>query len=286
MRWSQLLVMLTAALVWSTAAQAVPQFTPTATARLHTLGSGGTGAEFNTGGVGAGGNVAYDSGTGLVTFTAVLDVMNWYDTASGSGCETDVGSNCSFNFSPDLDISLTASLDSFAVAALGGTFFQVTVNFGATGGVDLSVTDPSDGGSVQLEASVASGTFQGNPTTGLASSLIWDTSLNGGLGGVFMGATTLTSAGFLQVDSGTPLASLFSPDFFGIEIGTLSDFDDGSGGGLDEVIRASILAGTLVNFTAEANGQILNTVSGDFVPEPGTALLLGLAGLVALRRRR
>jgi hypothetical protein len=278
MRLFQLLILLAAVMVWSAAAQAVPQFVPTGTARLHTLGSGQLGAEWNTGGLGAGGEVSYDSGTQTLSMDAVLDTMNWYDPANGS-CPTDVGSNCSLNFGPDLDISLTASFDSVVVTPLGGGLFGVTVNFGTAGGVDLTITDPADGDSIQLKASVAAGTFMGTPTSGLAASVVFDSA---GSGSIIGGVNVV---GFLAVDVATPFASLFLPDYFGIQLSAFSDFDDGLGGTLVDIVATTISSGSLPDFTAEANGQILATVTGAFVPEPGTLLLLSLAGLAILRRR-
>lgn len=277
MRSLWLLALTAAFLLAASAAHAAPQFTPAAGDRLHSLGSGQPGAEWDTSGLGAGGQVAYDSGTQMLSVTAGLNTMNTWNAGNGA-CPTDSGSNCGFNFGPDLDITLNASLDSISVAPVGGTFVNVTVSFGSTGGVDLVITDPSDGGSVQLQASVASGVFQGNPTTGFAASVVYDTA-----SGTVFGA--VNAAGFLQVDQATPFASLFQPDFFGINISAFSDFA-GSGGGLDAIIAELILTGVIPSFTAEANGQILNTVSGDFVPEPGTALLLGTALLGLSRRRR
>jgi len=281
MRLGQLLFVLLAGIAgigWGTAAQALPQFTPTATARLHTLGSGQLGAEWNTGGLGTGGQLSYDSASKIATLTAGLNVLNWFDP-SNSSCATDSGSNCAFNFNPNLDITLTASFLGFTVAPVTGTLVNVTTNFGTTGGVDFVVTDPTDLNSVQMRGSIAAGSFNGNPTTGLSTSLLFDTSTGLVLGSV-------TGSGFLQADPTTPLASLLQPDFFGITFGALNNFDDGNGGGLSAIVAATLASGTLGSFTAEANGQILNTASGQFVPEPATLLLLGIAGLAAAARRR
>jgi hypothetical protein len=264
------------------AAQAVPQFTPVAGDSLHTIFSGEAGAQWNTSGLGVGGQIDYDSGTQQLSITGVLDILNYWNPGNGS-CPTDAGSNCSFNYGPDLDITLVADLHSIVVDDLTGGFYQVTVNFETTGGTDLSVTDPADGNSVQLEASWQAGTFLGNPTTGLAVSLIFDDNTNSVVG------STLDGAGFLAVNGSTPYASLFAPDYFGLAFQSLSDFAptlDTLADDLVEEFKASSPL-SLESFTAEANGQVYKTASGEFVPEPGAVALLGtaLAGFVAMRRR-
>ena len=57
---------------------------------------------------------------------------------------------------------------------------------------------------------------------------------------------------------------------------------------LSAIVGASILAGELVDFTAEGNGQVFRTASGEFVPEAGTLLTLGsgILGLVLFGRKR
>jgi hypothetical protein len=279
----RLLVVLVAVLSLGVgAAQAVPQFTPSPGDSLHTIFSGEAGAQWNTSGLGVGGQISYSSGTQQLSITGVLDILNYWNPGNGS-CPTDTGSNCAFNYGPDLDITLVADLHSVAVTDLTGGFYLVEVNFQTTGGVDLSVTDPTDGNSVQLEASWQAGSFLGNPTTGMAVSLVFDD----GAGSVV--GTTLDGAGFLAVDGSTPYASLFAPTYFGLAFQSLSDFAptlDSLADDLVEEFKASSPL-TLESFTAEANGQVYKTDTGEFVPEPGAAALLGLGllGLAAKGRR-
>jgi hypothetical protein len=279
MRWLVVLVATLALGVGS--AQAVPQFTPSPGDSLHTIFSGEAGAQWNTSGVGVGGSISYSSGTQQLSITGVLDILNYWNPGNGS-CPTDAGSNCAFNYGPDLDITLVADLHSVVVDDLTLGFYQVTVNFETTGGVDLSVTDPADGNSVQLEASWQAGTFLGNPTTGMAVSLVFDD----GAGSVI--GTTLDGAGFLSVDGSTPYASLFAPTYFGLAFQSLSDFAptlDSLADDLVEEYKASSPL-TLESFTAEANGQVYKTDTGEFVPEPGAVFLLGLGFLALAARAR
>lgn len=275
---------LVVSLVWSGAAGAL-QWTPVGTERLHTITSGQPGAQWNTGGVGSGGQLSYNAGTGVATLTAGLDVLNYFDPNVG-GCPTDAGSNCSFNYGPDLNVSIDASYAGGVVTNLGGGFYSVQLNFQTTANAlpDLTVLDPTDVGFGNvLEGNWQSGFFNSNPTTGLSFAAVFDSNTNSVLGG------SVTAGGFLAIDSATAYASLFESgsNYFGIQFATLSDFS-GVSGGLDGLFAYAVANnGDLPTFTAEANGQVYRVTSGEFVvPEPATVVLLagGLAVLGARRR--
>jgi hypothetical protein len=252
------------------------QHTPTATALLHTVSDGQPGAEWNTSGVGSGGSISYSSGTQTLSITGVLDVLNWYDPAGPASCDMP-GENCSFNYAPDLDITLTAVLDSITVTSIGGPFYEILVSFAsAGGGPDVVITDPTDA-SVVLEADLVAGLFNGSPTTGLQAQVIFDA---GTMTAVF---DSSNSVGFFAVDPGSAYASLFGTSYVGLNLGTLSDFSPS----LSSLAVGAFLSGSLGSFTAEANAQIFRTAAGEFVPEPSLALLLAAgAGLFGVLRRR
>jgi hypothetical protein len=125
---------------------------------------------------------------------------------------------------------------------------------------------------------VQAGTLFSTPTDGIAASVFYDT----GTGTVF-GGGTLEGTAIIKAKGG-PHASLLEADFLGIAFGSLSAWEDGTGSAttLDALICASLLAETLVDFSAQGEGQVFNLESGDFVvPEPSVMGLLafGLFGL-------
>lgn len=261
-------------------ALAAPQFSPSATALLHTLQvGGGPGTSYNSGGLGSGGEIQYTNlggGTGSLNITSEIDVLNYYDPSNGA-CATDIASNCAYNFAleggSNLDFEVNAVLNGVSVTNIGGTVFQIDIMFESAGlGNDFIWTDPLDGGSTVLSASWTSGTFGGVPTSGLQAQVFYDAGTSTTLGGVNV-------TGFATIDSGI-YSSLFGSDLVAIDSSQFFDFSPD----FDTITQAVIDTGEIPSFTGEIQGQIFRADSGQFVPEPGTALLVG-AGLFALARR-
>lgn len=249
------------------------QFTPSGTARIHNITSGQPGVPWNTGGLGVNGELVYSSGSQSFSMDFEVLALNYYDPLNGT-CPTDVGSNCNVAFGPNLEGTLSAQLYDIMVAPIAPGLVQITVRFETTGGTDLQVFDPTDlGAGSVLDASWQAGTFLGNPTTGLQASVVFNTGTMSAVGSV-------TGTGFLNVSGGT-YASLF-PAGIGINVGSFFDFAPA----LNSILTTAIGTGSLPDFTSEAQGQTFAVNSGQFVPEPGTAWLVGCAGVLLLGARR
>lgn len=265
-------------------ALATPQFTPTATALMHTIEAnfaGGT--TWTTGGLSVNGQIAYSDVSQQLSIGAKIDVLNYFDPSNGS-CPSDAASNCAFNFAPDLDLDVIANYVGIAgIVNNGDGTLTIQIDFQTTGGWDILWTDPSDGNSVQLRAQFQAGSFNGFPTSGLSVTATYDT--------VSQSITQdPTAIAFAVVDQTTPLASMFNSGGSGpyIELDVsnliLADFVPS----IDSIAQSLIDTGTLPSFTGEGQGQIFRVSEGSFVvPEPSAALLLaaGLIGLAGSRRR-
>lgn len=279
------LAAMTAVALAAGSAQAVPQFTPTATARAHTIDSGESGTTWNTGGTGVNGQVVYTASNTRLAIGAGIDVLHYYDPLNG-GCSTDTGSDCTFNFGPNLSMSVLADFIGITLNPGLNGFIEILLNFESTGGVDIEWLDPSDGNSVMLRANWAAGVFQGFPTTGLQVIGNYCDGVGGcGPAGLIGDPIAL---GFAILDQTTPYADLFETggdQGVILDLSELFDFNPT----FNAIAAYAIVNGTLPDFAGEAQGQLFRVSTGEFViPEPSTALLfgLGLAGLGVARRRQ
>lgn len=269
-------------------AQAIPQFVPTPTAKAHTVFSGEAGFTWNTGGLGVSGQIVYTDATNQLAIGGQIDAANYYDPLN-LGCPTDSGSNCTFNYGPNLDFSVLAQFIGVAVTPTGGGLYDIVLDFQTTGGTDIVWTDPADGNSVMLSASWTSGTFNSSPTPGLQVISQYCDGV-GGCGAAGLIGDPL-AIGFALIDNLSLYAGLFDSDgnplsnnSIMLDFSELFDFSPSK-----DAIAAYVIANNdLPDFTGEGQGQLYRVDTGEFViPEPSTALLLGLgiAGLGALRRR-
>jgi hypothetical protein len=266
------------------AAQAAPQFTPTSTARAHTLFSGEGGITWTTNGSST---IVYTAATTSLAITGEIDVMNWYDPASGSGCETDIGSNCTYNLPNNLDLTVLAEWIGFTATPTGGGYYDIVLDFETSGGTDITWTDPDDGNSVMLSASWVAGTFLSGYTPGLQVVANYCDGI-GGCGAAGVQGDPI-AIGVAQIDDSLPFTDLFDPGIGDpIQI-ALSEAFSTSPGAVDAIAAHLLANNVLPNFSLEGQGQIYRVEFGEFViPEPSTALLLGLGllGLSAAGRGR
>jgi hypothetical protein len=271
-------------------AQAVPQFTPTATTLAHTVFSGEAGSSWNTGGVGVNGQVVYTAASTSLAIAGEIDALNYYDSLNGS-CATDIGSNCTFNFGPNLDFDVAADFIGLTVTPTGGGLFDIVMDFQSTGGTDIVWTDPTDGNSVMLSGSWIAGDFLGNPTPGLQVQATFCDGIGGcGAAGLLAGTDPLV-IGFALLDNASPYAAMFDSDANPLTANSIMlDFSElfGFDPTIDAIAAYVVANNDLPDFTGEGNGQLYRVETNDFViPEPSTALLfgLGLFGVAAKGRR-
>ena len=269
-------------LLWPLGASAIEFPLPSVDTRLHTPNSAQPGAEWDTGPAG-GDEITYTASTTTLHLDAELFTLNYYDPNIGA-CPTDVGSNCAHNYTTNLDISLDAMLDSVTVTSIGFGFYSIEVAFETTGGTDITVTDVSGPSTTVLTAEWAAGTFNGDPTTGLTAFATYND-------GSFFGSPGLTGdptiVGFALITGGV-YAQLFDSGLAGSDFGVqIGEIFESAPGALDALAAYIVANSSLPDFAFEAEGQVFRLEAGEFeLPEPGAALLLAPALLLALRRRR
>ena len=188
---------------------------------------------------------------------------------------------------------MLAEFIGVTVTPTGGGYYDIVLDFQSTGGTDIVWTDPADGNSVMLAASWTAGTFIGNPTPGLQVISTYCDGI-GGCGPAGLTGDPL-AIGFALIDTSTLYADLFDSDgnpftsnSIMLDFSELFDFVDPTARSIDAIAAYVIANSTLPDFTGEGEGQLYRVDTGEFViPEPSTALLLGLgiAGLGAVRRR-
>ena len=263
-----------------------------------TVFSGEAGSVWTTQGLGVNGQVEYDGASSLA-IDGHITTLNYYDTQLGSGCETDSGSNCPFVYGTPLDFTVLATFIGLTTTpGFNPGEYDIIIDFESTGGNDILWTDPLDGNSIMLAASWTAGDFLGSPTPGLQVVATWCDGV-GGCGPQGLIGDPL-AIGFALIDNSTPYAAMFDSDgnpftsnSIMLDFSELFDFASVAAlasppNGIDTIAAYVIANNVLPDFTGEGEGQLYRVDTGDFViPEPSTALLLGLgiAGLGAVRRR-
>lgn len=160
------------------------------------------------------------------------------------------------------DFNLSATLTAVSILPLGGSQVLVSATFGGVAGDDITLTD---GTGTILTAELAA--------TGFLIGGIYD------LSGTLVDATAVANAVDITISGGdASLVAALGGMGGGATLdldGTIFDFVPG---------MASILANSAIDedFTYSGTGTIQTSAAAPFVPEPGTAMLLGL-GLLGLR---